>query len=124
MSEPDTTSLPNKNWPQGFYKRHPGFDSSSSQGKTIGNGHSHAIYDEVVEWFDVIEELLNDADIAQENIYNMAETNFILSMLGLLSGVVSDNCTQTARPACVQRMSLTSKNSFPADDRILDPLAI
>jgi hypothetical protein len=58
-----------KNWPQGFYKRHPKL--KTRRVKTLDwNRHDHSIYNKVVHWFAVIGRELQDPTILQENVYN------------------------------------------------------
>lgn len=114
---------PGKNWPSDFYKRHP--ELKARRMRAIDrNRHERAIYDKVVEWFDVISQELENPDVSQENVYNMDETNVLLSVLGSLKVLVGSKDTQTGRPSCVQRTSVTAVECISADGRYLDPLII
>ena len=44
--------------------------------------HGNNIYEKIVEWFDVIGQVLQDPCVLLENVYNMDETGVMLSMLG------------------------------------------
>ena len=44
--------------------------------------HENNIYDKIIHWFEVIEEVLQDPAILPENVYNIDETRVMLCMLG------------------------------------------
>jgi hypothetical protein len=70
---------PSKNWPKAFEKRHP--ELKSRKVKAIDwNRHDSNIYDKVVHWFQVIEEVLQDPalPVLPENVYNMDEIGVML----------------------------------------------
>jgi Tc5 transposase DNA-binding domain len=78
---------PGKNWPQGFYKRHP--DLKARRVKVLDwSRHDHSIYGKVAQWFTVIGKELNDPAIRQENVYNMDETGVLLSVLSSLKVLI------------------------------------
>jgi hypothetical protein len=58
----DAVKPPGKNWPQGFYRRHP--ELKSRRVKALDwSRHDHNIYDKVAHWFTVIGKELNDPAI-------------------------------------------------------------
>jgi hypothetical protein len=44
--------------------------------------HENNVYGKIVEWFDIIGQVLQDLAVLPENVYNMDETGVMLSMLG------------------------------------------
>ncbi|KAF2187224.1 hypothetical protein K469DRAFT_725309 [Zopfia rhizophila CBS 207.26] len=99
-----TIRPPSKNWPQGFYKRHPKLKAKRE---------------------------LHDPVILPENVYNMDETGVMLSMLSSLKVLVSKDDLRTYRGGGVKRTTVTaiiqSFNSIEcisADGRSLYPLII
>jgi hypothetical protein len=102
----DAVKPPGKNWPQGFYKRHP--ELKSRRVKALDwSRHDHNIYDKVVEWFTVIGKELNDPAILQENVYNMDETGVLLSVLGSLK-VLTGKDDLGYRGAGIKRTLITA----------------
>ncbi|KAH9867748.1 hypothetical protein J1614_008185 [Plenodomus biglobosus] len=65
---------PGKNWPQLFYKRHPELKPSIASALDWNRYH---IFDKVIHWFEVIEEVLQDPAVLQENVYNMTTSEAI-----------------------------------------------
>lgn len=78
---------PGKNWPQGFYQRHPELRAKRLRPFDWAR-HDVNIYDKMIAWFTVIGKELEKADILQENIYNMDETGTQLSVLSSLKVLV------------------------------------
>ena len=123
ISTADNVPPPGKNWPQGFYKRHPQLKARRT--KAIDrNRHEQHIYDKVSEWFTTVEKVLSDPAIFRENVYNMDETGVLLSVLGSLKVLVSRDELRSTRPSCVQRTLITAIECISADGRYLDPLII
>jgi hypothetical protein len=113
---------PGKNWPQGFYKRHP--DLKARRVKALDwSRYDHSIYGKVAQWFTVIGKELNDPAILQENVYNMDETGVLLSVLSSLKVLIGKddlNC----RGAGVKRTVVTAIECISADGMSLHPLII
>ena len=64
---------PGRNWPQSFARRHP--ELKARRVKTLDcDRHPNNIYDKMVEWFEIIREVLQAPGVLQENVYNMDET--------------------------------------------------
>jgi hypothetical protein len=119
----DEVPPPGKNWPQGFYKRHP--ELRARRTKAIDRQrHDDNIYDKVVEWFSVIQPQLEHTAVLQENVYNMDETGVMLSVLGSLKVLVDRDELRATRPSCVQRTLITAVECISADGRSLHPLII
>ena len=115
--------LPGKNWPQGFYKRHP--ELQARRMKALDwTRHEHTIYDKVVDWFTVIGKELSEPAILQKNVYNMDETGVLLGRLGSLKVLVGRDELRNYRGAGVQRTLITAIECISADGRFLDPLII
>jgi hypothetical protein len=112
---------PGKNWPQGFYKRHPELKARKVRPLDWAR---HDIYDKVVEWFTVIGKELNNPAIVLENVYNMDETGVLLSVLGSLKVLVSKQGLRNYRGAGVKRTLVTAIECISADGRYLAPLII
>lgn len=74
---------PNKNWPQVFYKRHSEIKAWRVKALEWSEYDKH-IYEKVTEWFDLIGKQLDAPDIVPENVYNMDETEVLLSSLASL----------------------------------------
>jgi hypothetical protein len=114
---------PGKNWPQGFYKRHP--ELKAIRMKAIDwERHDRNIYNKVVEWFAVIGKELASPVILAENTYNMDETGVLLSVLNSLKVLVGRHELKTYRGAGVKRTLITAIECISADGRYLNPLII
>ena len=87
--------VPAKDWPQAFCKRHP--ELKVARLRTLDwRRHEKSIYNKVVKWFDIMRAQLEDADVLQENIYNMDETGVLL-VLGSSKYLVSAEMPNTHR---------------------------
>jgi hypothetical protein len=83
------------------------------------------IYDKVVDWFEVIEKVFNDPDMLQENVYNMDETDIMLSMLNSVKVLVSKEKQKRGyRGARVKRTTITAIECVSSDGRYLNPMII
>jgi hypothetical protein len=121
-STDDEVRPPGKNWPQGFYKRHPELKSRRVMALDW-NRHDHSIYDKVVHWFAVIGRELHDPAILQENVYNTDETEVLLSVLGSLK-VLTGSDDLNYRGVGVKRTLITAIECISVDGRSLHPLII
>jgi hypothetical protein len=109
---------PGKNWPQGFYRRHPELKARKVRPLDWAR---HDIYDKVVEWFTMIGKELSNLAIIPENVYNMDETGVLLSILGSLKVLVSRQNLRNYRGAGVKRTLITAIECISADGRCLAP---
>lgn len=122
-SDDDGLQPPGKNWPQGFYKRHP--ELKAVKVKALDwKRHDHSIFDKVTEWFSVIGKELRQPGVLAENVYNIDETGVLLSVLNSLKVLVGRDETSKYRGAGVQRKLITAIECISADGRALDPLII
>jgi hypothetical protein len=82
---------PGKNWPQGFYRRHP--ELKARKLKAIDwKREDQQIKEKVHQWFTVIRKELANPIIVPENVYNnMDETGVLLSVLNSLKVLVNHN---------------------------------
>jgi hypothetical protein len=112
---------PGKNWSQGFYKRHPELKARKVRPLDWAR---HDIYDKVVEWFTIIGKELSNPVIITENVYNMDETGVLLSVLGSLKVLMSQQGLRNYRGAGVKRTLVTAIECISADGRCLAPLII
>lgn len=120
---PAERTLPGKNWPQAFYKRHP--ELTSRRLKAIDwKRHEHNIYHKIVEWFTIIGPQLQAPTVLKENVYNMDETGIMLSALGSLKVLVGRDDLRNYRGAGVQRTMITAVECICADGQALSPLII
>ena len=70
-----------KNWARAFEKCRP--ELKARRVRSIDwKRHENNIYDKMVEWFQVIGKVLQNAAVLPENVYNMDETRVMLSKLG------------------------------------------
>jgi hypothetical protein len=72
----------------------------------------------------VIGRLLTGLAISKENVYNIDETGFMLSMLGTVKVLVSKDDMQDYRGAHVKRTMVTAVDCISGDGRYLDPMII
>ena len=119
----DDIRPPGKNWPQGFYKRHPELQSRRVKALDWAR-HDCNIYDKVADWFTLIGKELHDPAIVSENVYNMDETGVLLSVMSSLKVLVSEHDLRTYRGAGVKRTLVTAIECISADGRCLDPLIV
>src|SRR5437762_2001425 len=118
----DAVKPPGKNWPQGFYKRHP--ELKSRRVKALDwSRHDHNIYNKVAHWFTVIGKELNDPAILRENVYNMDETGVLLSVFNSLK-VLTGEDDLSYKGAGVKWTLITAIECISADGRSLHPLII
>ena len=86
--------------------------------------HDRHIYNKVIEWFEVISEVLQDPAVRPENVYNIDETGVLLSMLGSVKVLVGKDDIRDYRGAGVKRTMVTAIKCISADGRSLLPLVI
>ncbi|KAF2185312.1 hypothetical protein K469DRAFT_779253 [Zopfia rhizophila CBS 207.26] len=114
---------PGKNWPQAFYKRHP--ELKPKKVKALDwNRHDINIYDKITHWFEVIGKELHNPVIQLENVYNMDETEVMLSMLGSIKVFVGKDDPRDYRGAVVKQTMVTAIEFIFADGTSLLPLII
>ena len=117
----DKVLLPGKNWPQGFYKRHPELKPRTLRPLDWAR---HNIHEKVEQWFTVIGRELHDPAILAENVYNMDETRILLSVLTSRKFLISTDDMRRYRGAGMKRTLVTAMECISADGRCLDPLII
>ena len=114
---------PSKNWPQGFYLRHP--EVKSKRLKALdARRYGPNIYEKVVHWFTVMGPELRHPAIRAENVYNMDETGVQLSVLGTQKVLVSREDVSGCRGTGVKRDLITAVECIAADGRSLAPLIV
>jgi hypothetical protein len=114
---------PSKNWAQAFQKRHPGLKSRRVRALDWKR-HESNIYNKIIHWFEVIEQVLKDPAIMPENIYNMDETGVMLCMLGSVKVLLSSDDLRDYRGAGVKRTIVTAIECISANGRSLLPMII
>ncbi|OBS17012.1 hypothetical protein FPOA_12469 [Fusarium poae] len=80
------------------------------------------IRDKVIHWFDAINEVLEDPDVLQENVYNMDETGVMLSNPNSIKVLVTKE--NPHRGARVKRTTVTAIECVSGDGKHLDPMII
>jgi hypothetical protein len=114
---------PGKNWARAFEKHHP--ELKARRVRSIDwKRHENNIYDKMVEWFQVIGKVLQDAAILPENVYNMDETGVMLSKLGSVKVLAGKDDRRDYRGAGMKRTMVTAVEYISADGRALLPLII
>jgi hypothetical protein len=114
---------PSKNWAKRFEERQP--DLQSRKVKPVDwKRHDINIYNKITQWFEVINEVLQDPDVRPENVYNMDETGIMLSLLSSVKVLVSKNDLRDYRGAGVKRSMVTAIECVSADGRALLPMVI
>jgi hypothetical protein len=114
---------PGKNWPRAFERCHKKLKSRRVRA-IDWKRHESNIYPKMIEWFEVIEKVLDDPAILPENAYNMDETGVMLSKLGSVKVLVGRDDLRDYRGAGVQRTMVTAIECISADGRSLLPLII
>jgi hypothetical protein len=112
---------PGKNWPQGFYLRHPQLKARRLRA-IDWKRDDRQIEEKVRHWFAVISRELADPAILQENVYNMDETGVLLSVLNSLKVLVGKDDLRKHRGTTVKRTLVTAVKCISADGRSLHPL--
>lgn len=112
---------PGKNWPQAFEHCHKELKARRVREIDWKRRESN-IYPKMIEWFEVIEKVLEDPAILPENAYNMDKAGVMLSKLGLVKVLVGQDDLQDYRGAGVKRTIVTAIECISADDRSLLPL--
>jgi hypothetical protein len=115
--------VPSKDWPQAFCKHHPELKVVRLRALDWRR-HEKSIYNKVVKWFDIMRAQLEEADVLQENVYNMDETGVLLSVLGSSKYLVSAEMPKTHRGTDTKRTLVTAVECISADGRTLPPLII
>ena len=114
---------PGKNWPKAFAERH--LELQARKVKSIDwKRHENNVYGKIVEWFDIIGQVLQDPAVLPENVYNMDETGVMLSMLGSVKVLVGKDDRRNYRGGGVKRTMITAVECVSADGRALLPLII
>ena len=114
---------PGKNWPQGFYKRHP--ELKARKLKTIDICRDdRQIEEKMRDWFVLIRKELDNPVLLPENVYNMDETGVLLSVLNSLKVLVSRDDLRKHRAVTVKRTLVTAIECISADGKSLHPLII
>ena len=112
---------PGEDWSNAFLKRHP---------KLIGKRNKPLewarfdIYDKVVEWFEVIERLLQDPAILPENVYNMDETRTRINVSRSRKYVVAKDDKSDMKGPKTNRTQVTALEYISASGRCLHPFII
>ena len=114
---------PGKNWAHAFEKRHPALESRRVRA-IDWTRHENNIYNKIVHWFEVIVEILQDPAILPENVYNMDEIGFMLSMLGSVKILMGKDDPRDYRGTNVKRTTVTAIECISADSRSLLPMII
>jgi hypothetical protein len=114
---------PNKNWPQGFSKRHLALKPKRMRARDWKR-HDNNISNKITHWFKVIGEVLKDPAILPENVYNMDETRVMLCMLSSVKVLVSKDDPRDYRGAGVKRTLVTAIECIGANGRSLLPMII
>ena len=114
---------PSKNWPQGFYLRHPEVKSKRLKALDVRR-YGPSIYDKVAQWFAIIGPELRNPAIRAENVYNMDETGIQLSVLRTQKVLVSREDESGCRGTGVKRDLITAVECISADGRSLHPLIV
>lgn len=121
--ERGVTEPPNHNWPRALERRHP--EVKARRIKAIDRKrHDTHIYTKIVEWFEVISTVLLDPAVRPENVYNMDETDVMLSKLGSVKVLIGKDDLRDYRPAGVKRTIITAIECISADGRSLLPLIV
>jgi hypothetical protein len=119
----ESVKRPGKNWPRAFEKRHP--ELQARRVRSIDwKRHNSNIHEKIVEWFDVIGQVLQDPSVLPENVYNLDETGVMLSMLGSAKVLVGRNEKQGSRGGSVKRTMVTAIECISANGKALLPLII
>ncbi|KAK5805975.1 hypothetical protein VI817_000233 [Penicillium citrinum] len=114
---------PGKNWPQGFYRRHP--ELRARRLRAIDwKRDDRQIEDKVRHWFAIIGQELADPTVLPDNVYNMDETGVLLSVLNSIKVLVGKNDLRKHRGTTVKRTLVTAIECISADGRFLHPLII
>jgi hypothetical protein len=116
-----TIRPPGKNWPQGFYKRHPQLRPRKLRPIDWAR---HDIYEKVVDWFPMIGRELHDPAVLPENVYNMDETGNLLNSPASRKYVIHKDDWKRYRGAAVKRTLVTSVECISMSGRCLWPLII
>jgi hypothetical protein len=82
------------------------------------------IYDKVIHWFEVIEEVLLRPDVLPCNVYNMDETGTMLSMPKAAKVVINKDNKQGRKGGRINRENVTAIECVSADGRYLNPMII
>jgi hypothetical protein len=75
-------------------------------------------------WFEVMGKPLSKPGVLQENVYNIDETNVLLSDVNTIKVLVARNDRRKSRGASVRRTMITAVECISADSRCLPPLVI
>ncbi|KAJ5379594.1 hypothetical protein N7509_012713 [Penicillium cosmopolitanum] len=114
---------PGKNWPQGFYRRHPQLKARRLRA-IDWKRDDQQIEDKIQHWFAIIGRELADPTILPENVYNMDETGVLLSVLNSLKVLVSKDDLRKHRGTTMKRTLVTAIECISADGRFLHTLII
>ncbi|KAJ5974628.1 hypothetical protein N7481_011838 [Penicillium waksmanii] len=105
---------PGKNWPQGFYRRHPRLKARRLRA-IDWKRDSRQIEDKVRHWFTIIRRELADPAVLPENVYNMDETGVLLSVLSTLKVLVGKDDLRKHRGTTVKRTLVTAIECISAE---------
>ena len=95
----------------------------ASKSKALDWNHLD-IYDKVVQWSDVIRELLQDPAVEPLNVYNMDKTGVMLSKLSSIKVLVGRDTQRSYRGARVKRVSITAIKCASAAGDFRSPMII
>ncbi|KAG9377992.1 hypothetical protein A1F94_011108 [Pyrenophora tritici-repentis] len=101
---------PGKNWPKAFAERHP--ELQARKFKSIDwKRHENNVYGKIVEWFDIIGQVLQNLAVLPENVYNMDDTGVMLSMLSSVK-VLQDTSMPNETRGRIQKLANAAQISF------------
>lgn len=113
---------PGKNWTLLFRKRHA--DVLKASKSRAMDWERYEIYDKVVQWFEVIGNILQEPAVLPENVWNMDETGVMPSKLNSVKVLVSKTNRHGCRGARGKRTLITAIECVSAAGNFLNPMVI
>ena len=112
-----------RNWAKALEKRHPIIQARRVR-PLDWNRHEQNTYNKIVHWSEVIGKILQDPTVMTENVYNIDETEVMLSMPGSVKVLVGMNDVRDYKGARIKWTTVAAIEYISADGRYLKPMII
>lgn len=77
-----------------------------------------------MHWFEIIDKILQDSAVVSKNVYNMNETEVMLSMLDFVKVLVDKNDLRGYKGAHVKRTVVIAVQCISANNKYLNSMIV
>lgn len=121
--EDDGVKMPGRNWPTGFYKRHPTLNNALKTLKNTKKYDQH-IFDNIDALINIITPKLDTLKALNRNTYHVIATGGILKFPAIIPEIVSEDTIRAYLDANSKGNVITTIECSSMDGRFINPLII